>query len=616
MSVNRPFILRNVARLLFFVALLAFPVHAAKVWLRQWDEPFFLSGWGAAAIAGFVAACIGMIVAKMRHQAVLLPPLHLLLLTLLSAAYGSCCNVLAYAAPWQFHLPLLLTMGMICLLWSVLRHHAIVLWGPFLMLGAIQFAAFHQYGSRLNSLVIAETMEASFEESLAYMTPLNLSLLGLGIVVIVIFCWLQYKLLHKRHRLELLNTGLLFCGLCGIFGSTLRPAGQTPHYYWPACEVPEFQRAFTEAFTINEQTINQVESLTSPVKETSAISTLKGGEGVVLVLHVGESIRADRMGINGYLRDTTPFLSRCGENLINFPTCISAASDTCQAQIVIMTDARRGVMTQDVQMLPSTGSVLDLFALHRFDVYSFFGRRCAQQLKFDRVVRVLTKCSTDRFNAPGYPWTSVEQMKEVLHGNDNKNLVFFINNEGSHTPFCYYDELNPPFTPTTPNFQNPSAQAEEVNNAYDNTIHYTDEFFRRIAEMLQGRPFVYLYVSDHGEYLGHDGMWGRAPLGNNPALYHSTTGCKVGMFVLYSPEFAALHPHFAKALQQMKSNSKLTVAHEHVFHSLLGLFGISTPYYDARLDLTSQQVEPYNGPQPVENFDSQEQPAPQPVDAE
>ena len=70
------------------------------------------------------------------------------------------------------------------------------------------------------------------------------------------------------------------------------------------------------------------------------------------------------------------------------------------------------------------------------------------------------------------------------------------------------------------------------------------------------------------------------------------------MFVLYSPEFAALRPHFNKSLEQLRANSRLTVAHEHIFHTLLGLFGVTTPYYDGTLDLTSPAVQSYTGPQP------------------
>jgi lipid A ethanolaminephosphotransferase len=354
----------------------------------------------------------------------------------------------------------------------------------------------------------------------------------------------------------------------------------------------------SEALTINEATINQVESLSSPADEPSALRSLRGGEGVVLVVHVGESIRADRMSLNGYERDTTPWL--CSQkNLINFPTCISAACDTCQAEIALLTNARRDIHEKRPEMLPSTGSVLDLFTANGFEMYSFFGRRCAQKLKYDRVVLVLTRRSRQKFNAPGSPWTSVPQMQEVLQNTPaGQNLLFFVNNEGSHTPFEHYDRQNTPFAPAASHFQNPAAQAVEVNNAYDSSIHYTDEYFRRVAELLGNRPFVYLYVSDHGEYLGHDGMWGRAALGEKHINYHATDGCKVGMFVLYNEAFEKLNPQFAAKLGQLRQNAQLTVAHEHFFHTLLGLFSLETKYYNPALDLTSPQAQPYDGPKP------------------
>lgn len=592
------------SRLLFFAVLLAFPFHAAQVWLRQWDMPFELTGWGIAAVAALTVAVLVSVVGCFLRVRTLLPARQLWGLLLLAALFVSLGHLLAFSSLWQLHFPVLLTMGIICLTWGVLRRWALLLWALFMAVEMLQFIGFHQYGSRINSLVLAETFEASMEEAMAYLTPLNLALMLPLALLLVLFTRLQLRLFRNSTRTELLNTGMLFCGLCGVFASCLLPTGQTVNYYWPVCEVPELVNAVSEALTINEATINQVEGLESPADKHSTLMTLEGREGVVLVLHIGESIRADRMTVNGYSRRTTPFLASCGSQLINFPTCISAACDTCQAQIAILTNGRRNIYDLTPGMQPTVGSVIDLFAKHDFRVYSFFGRRCAQKLKYDRVVQLLTRHSEARFNAPGYPWTAVEQMRQVLQEQDRKqNLLLFVNNEGSHTPFGYYDLENPPFTPTTPDFQNPTAQAEEVNNAYDNTIHYTDEFFRRVADLLEGRPYVYLYVSDHGEYLGHDGCWGRAFLGQHPYLYHTTDGCKVGMFVLFSPEFAALRPHFAKSLEQLRCNSRMTVAHEHIFHTLLGLFGFSTPYYDASLDLTSPAVQPYIGPQPPKHED-------------
>ena len=581
-------------------ALLVAVYAAAAAWgnAAAWESGFSLNVWGVIGCGVLLALPVTALMLRRTKHDPLLSAGQLWALAAVASAVNICGNFYTFVAPGQMPLGILLTMGCACLLRAVLGRLSWPVWTFFFFTQFMQALGMLEYGSRFNSLVIAEALEASAEEWLAYMTPANTAALLLFVVPSAIFATLLGRVLRRAGRPALLQNGLCFCALSLLVGACLPPHKQKADYYWPAMELRAMTLAWTEALSLNQATINQAESLRSPALEPSSLPTLKGDEGVVLIFHVGESIRADRMSVNGYERDTTPWL-RQQAALINFPDCISAACDTCEVELVVMTDGRRSIRDEGAEsMQPKTGSVLDLFAANGFDVYTFFGRRCAQQLKYDRVIRVLTHCSKERFNASGSPWTSVPQMQGVLGKNPQRNLVLFINNEGSHTPFDHYDRENPPFTPAGANFQHPSAHAEEVNNAYDNTIHYTDEFFRRVTEAVGNRPWVYVYISDHGEYLGHEGIWGRAALGMGHIDYHATTGCRVGMFILPSPAFAALHPHFAAALGTLQQNRTLTVADEHIFHTLLGLFGLQTPHYNAELDLTSRKVKAYNGPQP------------------
>ena len=590
------------SRILFFILLPVVPLVSVYKSVCAWESPFSLE-WPVAAVL-FTLLLISLAVSMKRGKDYLPQASILWSLLLFSVACDCACNLYAFMTPWQLPTSILMMMGCVCLLWVTLRWGSLLLWTPFIFFQLAQQVAFHHYGTRLNSLVLAETMEASAEELLTYLTPFNMSMAVAALLGTVLFFFWLGRLLRRTHsKWSLLNAGLLFCLMGYLVGVVLPPHKRKPEYFWPAVEAYDLFMACSEALLHNQATIEQAEGLPLPTQKPSSMDILKGGEGVVLVVHIGESVRADRMSLNGYEKDTTPWL-RAQPNLINFPHCISAACDTCQAQIAILTNARRDVWNKQPEMQPTTGSVLELFNAHGFDVYSFFGQRCGQKLKYDRVVRVLTKCSKERFNAPGSPWTSLPQIASVVDSNTKENLLVFINNEGSHTPFHHYDKKFAPFLPSATNFQNPAAHAEEVNNAYDNTVHYTDEYIRRVVQALRGRPFIYLYISDHGEYLGHDGIWGRAALGESKFNYHNTTGCRVGMFVLTSPEFEKLHPHFVTALQQMRANSTKTVGHEHIFHTLLGLFKISTPYYDASLDLCSGMMQPYSGPMPENDSQS------------
>ncbi len=542
---------------------------------------------------------VGLFLTRARGCSVL-PRTHILWRILV---YALLCDVLCnlYIFNDLMHAPfsLLLTAASICMLWAILGRLSVIVCCPFFILQLAQIAGNRQYGTRINSLVIAETLEASEEEVLGYLSSGNMLIAAASIAGGIALSWALIRILRPHHnRLQLVNAGLLFALIAGIFSLTIPPVRRNANYYWPVYEAYTLVHAWMEALFHNYATIKQVQSLPSPTEQPSSLHTLHGGEGVVLIVHIGESVRADRMGINGYSRNTTPFLSSC-TRLINFPNCISAACDTCQAQIAILTDARRDIYSKDPAMQPHTGSVLDLFAAHGFRVCSFFGKRNAAHLKYDMVVRILTRCAVERHNAPGSPWTAIPLMAESLRNQPvGQNTLFFINNEGSHTPFFHYDHQSAPFLPTGSSFENPAAHAESINNAYDNTVCYTDEFVRRVTRVLQGRPWLYLYISDHGEYLGHDGIWGRAALGESGRDYHSTTGCRVGMFLLYSPEFETLHPHFAEALRTLRSHTSMPVAQEHIFHTILGIFDLQTPWYTSALDLSSPAAQPYSGPQP------------------
>ena len=582
---------------LYWVVIALYLLYVCCCVLPQWEGNPGLSLWFAGS-AGAVAALLWWL-CKRRGLPCLPSSGVLWGITALATAYVFCCNIGAFVYLGQMHVSVLLTIGCMFVLWGLLRYGALLLWLPFLLLQFVQFAAYEQYSTRLNSLVIAEALEASEDEVAAYMSADNVLLLVLVLLGIALMLGLQIWLMRKaKGLLRYLFTGALFLFLSFVCASVVPEEKLDEDALWPAHQAYVVEEAVREALYHNQKTVHIVESLSSPAEQPSSIATLQGKEGAVLVLHIGESVRADHMSLNGYERDTTPWL-RSQPELINFTDCISAACDTCQAQIAILTNARRNIYDTTPNMQATTGSVLDLFHANGFQVYAFFGRRVGQQLKYDRVVRLLTRCAQQRFNAPKSPWTAIPQIQEVLAATPREqNLVLFINNEGSHTPFYHFDEETAPFTPFVREFENPSAQATEVKNAYDNTIHYTDEYIRRVVELLQGRPFLYVYISDHGEYLGHDGIWGRGALGDAKMNYHHTQGCRVGMFVLASPEFRALHSHFEQSLQCLQQNASLRVGHEHVFHTLLGTFGISSPHYNPALDLSADSPQPYSGPAP------------------
>lgn len=93
--------------------------------------------------------------------------------------------------------------------------------------------------------------------------------------------------------------------------------------------------------------------------------------------------------------------------------------------------------------------------------------------------------------------------------------------------------------------------------------------------------------------MGDDGKWIRANIGKD---FHKAKWSKVPFFIVFSLEFEQIHPHFKEALSNLNKHRQMATAHENVFHALLGVFGIQTPYYEASHDLSGGSPAPYEGP--------------------
>ena len=83
---------------------------------------------------------------------------------------------------------------------------------------------------------------------------------------------------------------------------------------------------------------------------------------------------------------------------------------------------------------------------------------------------------------------------------------------GNHGPayFRRYPDEFRRFTPTCDSAELSACSDAEIVNAYDNAILYTDHVLAAMVAYLQGLPdrdTALIYVSDHGESLGENGIY-------------------------------------------------------------------------------------------------------------
>lgn len=492
---------------------------------------------------------------------------------------------------------------------ALLKKWAFPIWGAYLLLSLAIFALKFLYDLSPDPFVLSQIIGASPEDTRHFLSPGNISMFAIALAVCMGVSFAGCRYLAGGVSWNGCIPPLLLA-LNLYLVSDVHPSVRSAFKEYDAnspSAIYVLPTAYELAKVRNLAVTTKLDNLPSPAAVGTSIRTLHGSEGVVCILHIGESVKSERLSINGYHKETTPWLKQC-PTLINFPDCTAASSATTESLPAILTNASGNIEADISPDLDATaGCVMDLFAANGFSCYAFFPTNEAERSTlwgsvYERMLGMLMKQAKKVYGFPeegSLPIYQIKQIKSVLC-EEKGNLFLVVNNIGSHMPFNGYDLDHPAFTPSDHRAfdmagKSPEA-SEKVSNAYDNTVLHTDEYISRLVGELRGRPFIYIYVSDHGEPLGEAGKWMR-----RPQDYHRYRWSTVPLLVIYSPEFAALHPHFAQAVEQMKKNAAVPVAHQNVFHSLLGIIGIESPYYQAEHDISSPALQPYSGPHPSRN---------------
>lgn len=602
------------------VVLIVSSIWTMNAYWSQWVHWWF--GLKNLIALAFIFIIGGILLFKigMRHSA-----WQLSAFTGVSICIFSCLASLLCIELHQ-HIPQILTtavgsLAFTLLLYAIAGRFSLLFWIPFLFLEITQLASFYRLGVRISGSIIAEMMHASQAEINSFATPGNLTGLALALLSAIALSWWQHRVLKHFSRFCIAGHGCfcmaLFYILLAFIPHHQRLSSehlQHLHIYpYPIQETYHILKESSEEANQDVKLLMYIQNMASPAEQPSLSPITPNNAGVVCILHIGESVRSDRLGFNGYYRNTTPWLSS-QKNLISYPHCVSLYHQTTTCIVGILTDGARKETQQETFSLiaPDIGNIADLFSKHGFYTALFTGYDAIYQKSFmtrytfGEAMLALNKRADSIQESKGTPMQQAQQVVDLCRSHTNRNMFIILNNEGSHGPFNMYDRANPTFTPSNHEgfFTNPQNDKDGVNNAYDNTLVYTDACIQKIVEGLKGRPFIYIFISDHGEYLGKNDKWGRTWIfaQNNPQegikTFRSTDAALVGMFYLPSDEWLALHPHFKKSAEQLLMNREMTISHGHIFDTLLGIFGIETPHYKAAWDCSSPLVKPYTGTQP------------------
>lgn len=307
------------------------------------------------------------------------------------------------------------------------------------------------------------------------------------------------------------------------------------------------------------------------------------GKPTLTLIVVGETARAANWGLGSYDRQTTPELAR--RDIAYFDKLRSCGTATATAMPCMF--AHYGMDQHSQIASRSYQNLLDVLQNTGFSVRWIDNNTgslgIAARLPESRLKPGDDPAACGRGECTDLAFLPVLD-KALAEITGDTVLVF--HQIGSHGPAYYlrYPDDFRPFPDDCRSADFASCTPQQIANAYDNSIAYTDLMLASLIDRMAAQDRVLtsmLYVSDHGESLGESGIYLHAA----PYFMAPDVQTEVPLVLWTSPAYRA-----AMKLDQDCIAAKSVpgaFSQDVVFHTILGLADVTTGLHNPALDLTS-----------------------------
>jgi glucan phosphoethanolaminetransferase (alkaline phosphatase superfamily) len=403
------------------------------------------------------------------------------------------------------------------------------------------------------------------------------------------FVWLSKKL-PKRLPLKtalLISALSLGAFLCVPFLRT------TILKYYPIVIKRTFRAYYpfriSKAFTFLSKELKNTENYNKAVANFSfgATKTTSDTARNIHVLIIGETARYDHWSINGYHRETSPYLKQ-QPNLISFSNVASGGPMTHLSIPLLIT--RADATNYDLHQRERS-----IFQAYKEVGYKTFW--ISNQSRYGLAGHIgmhYADADTAIFNGWGdnnsnfkgnYDSALVPMIQNVVQQHEREDLFLLVHTIGSHWRYLLrYPESFTKFKPVSDRNRSLIGHAPDsiTINEYDNSILYTDYIINQLIELVKktGADATVTYVSDHGENLNDD---------NRHLYFHSYTPTKytvhVPFFVWLSDSYVQKYLEKQQTLHQHKDLPVSSASN--TFFTLLDLAHIQTKNWDAKRSIAA-----------------------------
>lgn len=392
----------------------------------------------------------------------------------------------------------------------------------------------------------------------------------------LMYLWLAWTLprgwcLAPEQRKRLLAGLLMYVMLAMVGRQTLALEVRMP----PWLEQSTLNLAFPSGLAMSLSRLAHHEQAST--KFVSVHGRAAASPPLLVVLVIGESLRADHLGINGYARNTTPQLAALGDALLSFPDVASTANWTNHAVPGIVGLA--------------LGERRQASLPHTFAEAGFRTAWLSNQepIRFSQGLDVVEHATNSQDYHLRTDANLLPMFTSFVRQAGPRQFVV-LHMIGSHIPYEErYTASSRVYTPTLRDLgvEQPLPQHKQAAiNSYDNTVLETDQFLARTIALLgaERRPAILVYSSDHGENLFDDQRHLFMHAQPGPTRYDT----HVPLLVWMNPAYRSAYPELAATL---RANHQKKISHSNLFPTLLQLGGVDWDGRDARRSFASPAYE-------------------------
>jgi glucan phosphoethanolaminetransferase (alkaline phosphatase superfamily) len=314
------------------------------------------------------------------------------------------------------------------------------------------------------------------------------------------------------------------------------------------------------------------------------------GQPPDIVVYIGESTTRHHLGIYGYPRPTTPFLSSLGQAIIRFDDVVAPHTHTVQSLREVLTDlnfdgprpARTAKNPEGTPLAPySLPDVLNAAGyrswwLSNHNEYGIWDNPVTRIARRAHNVRFFRKSFGKSSPASYFDDFMVREAASLIAAEAGAEpRAILIHSYAGHVDYCrnipeaWRNRFKAGW-PATAYFGDIGGDLRQVD-CYDSAMAYIDDNLRLVIEAAraQRRPTIVIYVADHGEDVD-DGS------GHNSEL-HTYQHIDVPLLVYFNDAARAAAPD---SLARLSANRALPYEAADLYHLVGDLARIESPLID------------------------------------